>query len=60
MYDLIYDFPTKLMMLGGCSIVSSTIGEAAKMWNLIVVSIISMQIHTYTDGIETSTSKLFI
>ncbi|XP_022688602.1 gamma-aminobutyric acid type B receptor subunit 1-like isoform X2 [Varroa jacobsoni] len=38
MYDLIYDFPTKLMMLGGCSIVSSTIGEAAKMWNLIVVS----------------------
>lgn len=37
MYDLLYDPPVKLMMLGGCSIVSSTIGEAAKMWNLIVV-----------------------
>lgn len=37
MYDLLYDPPTKLMMLGGCSIVSSTIGEAAKMWNLVVV-----------------------
>lgn len=38
MYDLLYNPPTKLMLLGGCSTVSTTIGEAAKMWNLVVVS----------------------
>nr|QCI31489.1 gamma-aminobutyric acid type B receptor subunit [Grandidierella japonica] len=38
MYDLLYNAPKKLMLLGGCSIVSTTIGEAARMWNLIVVS----------------------
>ncbi|XP_054720553.1 gamma-aminobutyric acid type B receptor subunit 1-like [Uloborus diversus] len=38
MYDLLYNKPQKLMLLGGCSIVCSTIAEAAKMWNLVVVS----------------------
>lgn len=38
MYDLLYNSPQKLMFLGGCSIVCSTVAEAAKMWNLIVVS----------------------
>lgn len=38
MFDLLYNEPVKLMLLGGCSTVSTTIGEAAKMWNLIVVS----------------------
>ncbi|XP_042890500.1 gamma-aminobutyric acid type B receptor subunit 1-like isoform X1 [Penaeus japonicus] len=38
MYDLLYNPPTKLMLLGGCSTVSTTIGEAAKMWNLVVLS----------------------
>ncbi|XP_071038861.1 gamma-aminobutyric acid type B receptor subunit 1 isoform X4 [Parasteatoda tepidariorum] len=38
MYDLLYNPPQKLILLGGCSIVSSTIAEAAKMWNLVVVS----------------------
>ncbi|XP_035222083.1 gamma-aminobutyric acid type B receptor subunit 1-like isoform X2 [Stegodyphus dumicola] len=38
MYDLLYNPPQKLMLLGGCSIVCSTIAEAAKMWNLVVVS----------------------
>ncbi|XP_047736416.1 gamma-aminobutyric acid type B receptor subunit 1 isoform X2 [Hyalella azteca] len=38
MYELLYNAPTKLMLLGGCSTVSTTIGEAARMWNLIVVS----------------------
>ena len=38
MYDLLYNQPYRiLMLLGGCSTVSTTIGEAAKMWNLIVV-----------------------
>ncbi|KFM80016.1 Gamma-aminobutyric acid type B receptor subunit 1, partial [Stegodyphus mimosarum] len=32
MYDLLYNPPQKLMLLGGCSIVCSTIAEAAKMW----------------------------
>lgn len=38
MYDLLYNPPQKLMLLGGCSIVCSTIAEAAKMWNLVVIS----------------------
>ncbi|GFY57616.1 gamma-aminobutyric acid type B receptor subunit 1 [Trichonephila inaurata madagascariensis] len=38
MYDLLYNPPQKLILLGGCSIVCSTIAEAAKMWNLVVVS----------------------
>ncbi|XP_069950485.1 gamma-aminobutyric acid type B receptor subunit 1 isoform X1 [Cherax quadricarinatus] len=38
MYDLLYNPPTKLMLLGGCSTVCTTIGEAAKMWNLVVLS----------------------
>ncbi|XP_066967377.1 gamma-aminobutyric acid type B receptor subunit 1 isoform X3 [Macrobrachium rosenbergii] len=38
MYDLLYNPPTKLMLLGGCSTVCTTIAEAAKMWNLVVLS----------------------
>uniref|UniRef100_T1IUR5 G-protein coupled receptors family 3 profile domain-containing protein n=1 Tax=Strigamia maritima TaxID=126957 RepID=T1IUR5_STRMM len=38
MYDLLYNPPQKLMLLCGCSIVCTTVGEAAKMWNLVVVS----------------------
>lgn len=38
MYDLLYNEPQKLMLLGGCSIVCSTVAEAAKMWNLVVIS----------------------
>ncbi|KAG8195614.1 hypothetical protein JTE90_017911 [Oedothorax gibbosus] len=38
MFDLLYNPPQKLILLGGCSIVCSTIAEAAKMWNLVVVS----------------------
>lgn len=37
LYDLIYNPPTKLLILGGCSIVCSTIAETAKMYNLVVV-----------------------
>lgn len=38
MYDLLYRPPQKLMLLGGCSTVCTTVAEAAKMWNLIVLS----------------------
>ncbi|GAB6027475.1 Gamma-aminobutyric acid type B receptor subunit 1 [Chamberlinius hualienensis] len=38
MYDLLYNPPQKLMLLCGCSVVCTTVGEAAKMWNLVVLS----------------------
>ncbi|XP_065201019.1 gamma-aminobutyric acid type B receptor subunit 1 isoform X2 [Planococcus citri] len=37
MYDLLYQDPTKLMLLAGCSTVCTTVAEAAKMWNLVVL-----------------------
>jgi gamma-aminobutyric acid type B receptor len=37
LYDLIYKPPTKLLVMGGCSPVSSTIAETAKMYNLVVI-----------------------
>lgn len=48
MYNLLYNKPQKLMLLAGCSTVCTTVAEAAKMWNLIVVSIIRFT------GIKTS------
>jgi gamma-aminobutyric acid type B receptor len=38
MYNLLYNEPQKLMLLAGCSTVCTTVAEAAKMWNLGVVS----------------------
>ena len=39
LYELLYNKPTKIMLLGpGCSVVSTFVGQAARMWNLIVVS----------------------
>lgn len=38
MYNLLYNAPQKLMLLAGCSTVCTTVAEAAKMWNLVVVS----------------------
>lgn len=38
MYDLLYNRPQKLLLLAGCSTVCTTVAEAAKMWNLVVVS----------------------
>ncbi|XP_023288491.1 gamma-aminobutyric acid type B receptor subunit 1 [Orussus abietinus] len=37
MYDLLYNQPQKLMLLAGCSTVCTTVAEAAKMWNLVVL-----------------------
>ena len=38
LYDLVYNDPVKLMILGpGCSVVSTFVGQAARMWNLVTV-----------------------
>ncbi|XP_055601301.1 gamma-aminobutyric acid type B receptor subunit 1 [Uranotaenia lowii] len=37
MYNLVYNAPQKLMLLAGCSTVCTTVAEAAKMWNLVVL-----------------------
>lgn len=37
MYNLLYNPPQKLLLLAGCSTVCTTVAEAAKMWNLMVV-----------------------
>lgn len=37
MYNLVYNQPQKLMLLAGCSTVCTTVAEAAKMWNLVVL-----------------------
>lgn len=38
LYELLYNKPTKLLVLTGCSIVSTFVAQAAKMWKLVVVS----------------------
>ncbi|XP_044010005.1 gamma-aminobutyric acid type B receptor subunit 1 isoform X3 [Aphidius gifuensis] len=37
MYNLLYNTPQKLMLLAGCSTVCTTVAEASKMWNLVVL-----------------------
>ncbi|XP_071485505.1 gamma-aminobutyric acid type B receptor subunit 1-like [Diadema antillarum] len=37
-YNLLYTPPTKIMMLTGCSTVSTPVAEAARMWNLVVLA----------------------
>ncbi|KAK3579689.1 hypothetical protein CHS0354_025674, partial [Potamilus streckersoni] len=38
LYELLYKPPKKIMVLTGCSIVSTFVAQAAKMWNLIVLA----------------------
>ncbi|CAL9706099.1 unnamed protein product [Knipowitschia caucasica] len=38
LYDLLYTEPIKMVLMPGCSGVSTIVGEAARMWNLIVLS----------------------
>lgn len=44
LYELLYNQPKKIMVLTGCSIVSTFVAQAAKMWNLIVVSLILISV----------------
>ena len=37
LYDLLYTEPIKVVLMPGCSSVSTLVAEAARMWNLIVV-----------------------
>lgn len=39
LYDLLYTEPIKIVLMPGCSGVSTLVAEAARMWNLIVVSL---------------------
>ncbi|XP_010792678.1 gamma-aminobutyric acid type B receptor subunit 1-like [Notothenia coriiceps] len=36
LYDLLYTEPIKIVLMPGCSSVSTLVAEAARMWNLIV------------------------
>uniref|UniRef100_UPI00398EAA45 gamma-aminobutyric acid type B receptor subunit 1 n=1 Tax=Pristiophorus japonicus TaxID=55135 RepID=UPI00398EAA45 len=38
LYELLYNEPMKIVLLPGCSGVSTLVAEAARMWNLIVLS----------------------
>uniref|UniRef100_A0A1I7ZV87 G_PROTEIN_RECEP_F3_4 domain-containing protein n=1 Tax=Steinernema glaseri TaxID=37863 RepID=A0A1I7ZV87_9BILA len=38
MYELLYKKPVKLMLLAGCSPVTTVVAEAAPVWNLVVLS----------------------
>ncbi|KFO99691.1 Gamma-aminobutyric acid type B receptor subunit 1, partial [Calypte anna] len=38
LYELLYNDPIKIILMPGCSSVSTLVAEAARMWNLIVVS----------------------
>ncbi|KAM5145657.1 gamma-aminobutyric acid type B receptor subunit 1-like [Mantella aurantiaca] len=38
LYELLYNDPIKIMLMPGCSSVSTLVAEAARMWNLIVLS----------------------
>ncbi|KAG8004966.1 Gamma-aminobutyric acid type B receptor subunit 1, partial [Nibea albiflora] len=38
LYDLLYTEPIKIVLMPGCSSVSTLVAEAARMWNLIVLS----------------------
>ena len=51
MYDLLYDNNTKLVLLTGCSSVSTFVAQAARMWNLIVVNGYSFVYRSY--GVKT-------
>lgn len=43
LYDLLYTEPIKIVLMPGCSSVSTLVAEAARMWNLIVVSAETLQ-----------------
>ncbi|XP_039624625.1 gamma-aminobutyric acid type B receptor subunit 1 isoform X1 [Polypterus senegalus] len=38
LYELLYKEPIKIVLMPGCSSVSTLVAEAARMWNLIVLS----------------------
>ncbi|TKS82486.1 Gamma-aminobutyric acid type B receptor subunit 1 [Collichthys lucidus] len=48
LYDLLYTEPIKIVLMPGCSGVSTLVAEAARMWNLIVVGVtVYIERHTF-------------
>lgn len=44
LYDLLYTEPIKIVLMPGCSSVSTLVAEAARMWNLIVVCLLCVHL----------------
>ena len=60
LYDLVYNDPVKLMILGpGCSVVSTLVGQAARMWNLVTVSRLSIAQYFLSNISAEKSSKSF-
>ncbi|XP_033758823.1 gamma-aminobutyric acid type B receptor subunit 1-like [Pecten maximus] len=58
LYQLLYQEPTKMMVLSGCSIVSTFVAQAAKMWNLVVQQAAQQHIEYQRVLIERHTENL--
>uniref|UniRef100_A0A3Q2GPJ5 Gamma-aminobutyric acid (GABA) B receptor, 1a n=1 Tax=Cyprinodon variegatus TaxID=28743 RepID=A0A3Q2GPJ5_CYPVA len=56
LYDLLYTEPIKIVLMPGCSGVSTIVAEAARMWNLIVVSSSSLVFYRWTCCLSTCLS----
>ena len=54
LYDLLYTEPIKIVLMPGCSGVSTLVAEAARMWNLIVVGALSQVLTLATTPWEKS------
>lgn len=56
LYDLLYTEPIKIVLMPGCSGVSTLVAEAARMWNLIVVGVSSwffkLSVSHWRSGLE--------
>lgn len=51
LYELLYNDPIKIILMPGCSSVSTLVAEAARMWNLIVVSrVLQLCIQAHVPG----------
>ncbi|XP_042279858.1 gamma-aminobutyric acid type B receptor subunit 1 isoform X2 [Thunnus maccoyii] len=59
LYDLLYTEPIKIVLMPGCSGVSTLVAEAARMWNLIV-TLDDLEQRVKEAGIEISVRQSFL
>ncbi|XP_054873632.1 gamma-aminobutyric acid type B receptor subunit 1 isoform X3 [Amphiprion ocellaris] len=59
LYDLLYTEPIKIVLMPGCSSVSTLVAEAARMWNLIV-TLDDLEERVREAGIEISVRQSFL
>ncbi|XP_077064095.1 gamma-aminobutyric acid type B receptor subunit 1 isoform X2 [Siphateles boraxobius] len=59
LYDLLYTEPIKIVLMPGCSSVSTLVAEAARMWNLIV-TLDDLEERVKEAGIEISVRQSFL